>query len=352
MAESHPSSATSPNVDSSLQSSSSSSPSFSFLAPLDRWSIVVLSLRVGWTNKRIASLVNCHPDTVIATLCRFHETRDAVDRPRSGRPPLISLDAKNSLNVSAYIKKHRFCSLDDLTRNLRDLTGIQISKSTTRRIAYRLSFHRVSTAKKPLLTQKHREKRLRFAKDNKGEEWDDVIFSDEKMFEFLPVQRIWKHTNEAPVPCCVPQTRHKWMVWGGVWTTGKTDFFMTDDNIDALEYQNSLFMYLIESRHEEYLRLLQDSATPHVAEETVEFLDNFDVELVDGYPPNAPDLNPIERVWGWMVNYVNQHPCSTPSRYEELIHESWRAIPQETIASFISHSPTGIEHILTIKGGN
>jgi hypothetical protein len=29
--------------------------------------------------------------------------------------------------------------------------------------------------KRPLLTEKHREKRLRFALENHGEEWDDVI---------------------------------------------------------------------------------------------------------------------------------------------------------------------------------
>jgi transposase len=50
------------------------------------------------------------------------------------------------------------------------------------------------------------------------------------------------------------------------------------------------------------MRVLQDNAAPHTSASTRDFLDNFEFELVEDYPPMSPDINPIERVWGWMVN--------------------------------------------------
>ena len=86
---------------------------------------------------------------------------------------------------------------------------------------------------------------------------------------------------------------------------GKTKLHIRDSNdfIDAEEYQNILWEYFIEPMENNeidnpFLRLLQDNATPHKDKGTMDFLHNFDVDLVENYPPCSPDLNPIEKVWG------------------------------------------------------
>jgi transposase len=322
------------------------------LSSLDRMTIVVTKLKFNWRNKRIADFVGCNRDTVADTLKRYEETDGVKDRMRKGRPPLIELDTKNANLVSNAIKQNRYFNIEMLAAEVKKLTKVSLSPSTFRRLAYRLRFRRVSTSRRPLLSPAHIEKRFEYAKSNQGEEWDDVIFSDEKFFEFPPKQRVWKHADEPEIPSFVPSSRHKWMVWGGVWMEGRTRLHISDDSIDAEEYQNILWSNLIEPRHDEYLRLLQDNALPHSAASTMDFLDNFEVEMVENYPPNSPDLNPIEKVWGWMVQYINNRPCQTPDSYEKLIEESWDAIPQSVIAGFISHTPSEIQHILDTGGKN
>jgi len=60
--------------------------------------------------------------------------------------------------------------------------GLKISCDTIRRrlLAHKVKFR--STITKPLLSEKHVEKRLAWAKENLNRYWDNVIFSDEASF--------------------------------------------------------------------------------------------------------------------------------------------------------------------------
>ena len=88
------------------------------------------------------------------------------------------------------------------------------------------------------------------------------------------------------------------------------------------------------------MRVLQDNATPHTSASKRDVLHNFEVELVEDYPPMSPDINPIERVWAWMVNDINHHDAKYPDLYHDLILEAWEEVRQEVIDSFISNVPT------------
>ena len=109
---------------------------------------------------------------------------------------------------------------------------------------------------------------------------------------------------------------------------------------------------MIEQQPDSFDRLLHDNASQHKARGTIDFLNNFDVELVHNYPPWSPELNPIEHAWGWMVKYINRNFPSNISELKERVREAWDAIPQETIQSYISHLPSVCEQIIEAEGGN
>jgi transposase len=322
----------------------------------ERWAIISLHKFADWSNYRIAQTLHCSHHTVADTLKRYEETGDVSDRERSGRPPLLESHSSEYKVALDVVKKHRQYSAAQLAKYLRLERGVDISASTMKNFLHRLHFHPVHFRKRPLLTEKHREKRLRFALENHGEEWDDVIFTDEKFFLFGPEGvRLWKRPQEEEICGFVPMERTKFMVWGGIWKGGKTGLFIAEDSIDSGEYQNILWEYLISPQHEEflqYMRVLQDNAAPHTSASTRDFLDNFEVELVEDYPPMSPDINPIERVWGWMVNYINHRDAKTPHRYQRLIEEAWEMCPQKTIDAFIFHVPSILKEIEEKKGGN
>jgi transposase len=149
--------------------------------------------------------------------------------------------------------------------------------------------------------------------------------------------------------------RTKYMVWGGIWKKGRTELYISEDNIDSEEYQCILWDYLIDPCHEEYLeymRLLQDNAPPHTSQSTRDFLDNFEVEVIEDYPPMSPDINAIERVWGWMENHINHKYVNNPEKYQQLIEEAWNEIAQTVIDSYISNVPNVLKQIKMKKGGN
>lgn len=60
--------------------------------------------------------------------------------------------------------------------------GITASRSTIRRRLLSVAVRYRSTIKKPLLTQKHIEKRLQWATENLDTDWSKVIYTDEASF--------------------------------------------------------------------------------------------------------------------------------------------------------------------------
>jgi len=48
---------------------------------------------------------------------------------------------------------------------------------------------------------------------------------------------------------------------------------------------------------EEEYYLLQDNDPKHTSKVVQSFLKTMDVEQVTKFPPNSPDLNPIENLW-------------------------------------------------------
>ena len=142
------------------------------------------------------------------------------------------------------------------------------------------------------------------------------------------------------------------LVWGGIWTNGKTSIHITDDLIDADEYQNIIFEHVIEPGIDRNKIFQQDNAPPHKAKATLEFFEAMDLKLLENYPPYSPELNPIEKVWSWMSVQVSK---IGPKNKEELMNAidlSWKNLPQETIKKYISHLDTVCKKIKEAKGGS
>jgi transposase len=59
-------------------------------------------------------------------------------------------------------------------------------------------------------------------------------------------------------------------------------------------------------RQKIYLKLIQDRALEHAAADTQEDLRERGI-IVIFWLPFFPDLNPIERVWHIMKNYIQDH---------------------------------------------
>jgi DDE superfamily endonuclease len=101
----------------------------------------------------------------------------------------------------------------------------------------------------------------------------------------------------------------KVMVWGCFWDKGRTSLYIIDYNFESLKHGYSANSYLevlnaevdfwYQSLSSGYV-FMQDNVSIYTARKVRKWFASRDIEVVAGWPPHSPDLNPIEYIW-WIL---------------------------------------------------
>jgi transposase len=313
------------------------------LSEEQRWGIVILKKHTSFSNSKISTLLNCSYNSVNNVFLKYTDTGNVSDKPRSGRPSIMKENSEDMKLIVNTIEDNRQSTCTEISKELR---------KKVHRIIQERNFRPVLYKRIPYLKKEHKKRRLEFAKDNSYRDWEEVIFTDEKLFSFSKRKvKIWKRPEEKRISVYVPSYQKKWMVWGGIWVGGRTKLHVFEANVNSEEYQNVIWEYLIEPQLDADKMFLQDNARPHVSASTRDFLKNFDIDVLD-FPAMSPDLNAIEKVWRWMENHINHKKFNTSEDYMSLIYEAWNECPQQIIDNFILHNYQAIKTVKKLKGGN
>ena len=98
----------------------------------------------------------------------------------------------------------------------------------------------------------------------------------------------------------------------------------------------------------------QDSAPCHTSGKSQKWLsENFyDFISPNVWPPNSPDLNPMDYfVWGAVEKDTNCTSSNTKAQLMDKIKTVFEALPRETVASACSRFRTRIEAVIDANGG-
>ena len=229
-------------------------------------------------------------------------------RQSCGRKCLV--DARGQRRMGRLIQADRRATLTEITTRYNRGMQQSICEATTRTTLRRMGYNRRRSHRVPLISTTNRKKRLQFARAQNWtvEDWKNVPWSDESRF-------LLRHSNGRV----------------RIWRKQKENMYPSSDG---------------------YFQ--QDNAPCHKARIISNwFLENDNEFTILKWPPQSPDLNPIEHLWDVVereLRALDVHPTNL-HQLQDAILSIWANISKECFQHLVESMPRRIKAVLKAKGG-
>ena len=146
------------------------------------------------------------------------------------------------------------------------------------------------------------------------------------------------------------------MCWGAISAFGKSKLIFLENNCNKEEYIKTLQ----KANVQKFLRnlpvpnplLMEDGATAHTAKVTKDWKAAHGIKVLDGWPGNSPDLNPIENVWGLIKTKISHENPTTIAEMKTICQRVWHDFTPDYLATLTASMPRRIEAVLKNEGGS
>jgi len=325
----------------------------------------------GCKINEIAHATNLKPTTVKSFLQRVKKRGSWENLSRVGRPRKTSITDDRLL-----VRKAQILSSIPL-KQLRAEANSSLSVKTIRRRLAENNIRKWRAARRPRLTKGHVEKRYKWAKEHlkwTEADWRKIGWSDECSVEKSADPRgVWvsRHPGkkEKYLPKnVIPKDKSggvSLMVWGCFIGDKKSQLapMYGKQNADAyivILRENLIpFIETLPQHVQRDFVFQQDNAKIHTAFRTMDFFEEHSVIVME-WPPNSPDMNPIEHVWHCLKTTLHRQFPDTPllggapdtvrrSLGERLI-VVWDSIGAERLDRLIASMPRRVRALYEAKG--
>lgn len=299
--------------------------------------------------------------TVRSIIAKYKIKGDVANEQRSGRPKALSERDVRTLNRT--VRGKRQGTAVEFQAELNESLSNPICVNTARTVLHQLGYYARSGKRKPLVSEKNRKLRLQFARFSKNltNEWNNIIFSDESRFLLFANDShkwVWRKPSEKyQVDCLIPTVKHSAgiMVWGCFTREKVGPLVMLEGSVTGRVYQQTLEDHLlpfIASLDSSQIWIFQDdNATVHRTAAVKKFKEDNNI-LSLTWPPQSPDLNPIEHLWDELERRLRKRE-NIPRNKQELfsaLKEEWFNIEPPVLANLIDSMPRRVKAVLKSRG--
>ena len=303
----------------------------------------------GWKICDIASDINCTERTVLYQLRKISETNKFEQRERSGRPPILSESEKRFIAVLS--KRDRFKSARLVRDEVTPIIPKAFSKDTVNRVLNEHGLFGCKAARRPTISPVNKMKRLAFAREHVNwtdEQWGNVLFTDESKFQIFGTnmdQYVRREVGTRYSPeNTVGTVKHgggNVMVWGGICVNGTTKLHWIQKIMDKNVYHDILVRIAVKAgRHligQDYI-FQEDNDPKHSARLNRNYLGKLEERGILRrmvWPPQSPDLNPIEHIWAHIDRVIDKSAVTSKSTLFAELENVWDNIDSELLRRYI-----------------
>lgn len=322
-------------------------------------------VREGFPSRFIASREKVSQSSVIRIKQKVEATGSTKDLPKSGRPRTFT--GRDERNIVRMLSTGECSTAVDIQKKLRNDSNIAVSENTIKRTLHRNGLSSRVRKKKPYLKKTHRERRLKFAKKYKDwgvEEWNKVIWSDESKFMIFGSdgrKYCWKKPGEPLTDRhVVPTVKFGGgciMVWGCFSSFGVGNIVRIYGNMNGELYRQILDDDLLgtiswNEVDTNDIIFQQDNDPKHTANLTWQWFEDNDINVLE-WPPQSPDLNPIEHLWNEIDRRLRQSftGIHTQDQLWDAIQTIWAEMDIEFLNKLIESMPERINDVILARGG-
>ena len=320
---------------------------------------------------------------------RLEKNQIIQRKPGSGRKPAMDDDA--CALAESLLLDSQYGSLKEVAAELHRRKQLTVSTKTLSKSVKSYCKREGRCIKvvfkrpKKQLTADTKQKRLKFCETHKSTKWNAVMFTDRCKFHFYyPGAKVglcqWVRQGEDRE---APKVNHASClnVYAGITKYGVTAMCTVAGttnhdtpyqnkkgdkakNITSAEYYHVVLDHLLPEGkrlfagpHISSWYLQQDNDPTH-RKSSVDALKVWEsmktgttVTLLPHWPPNSPDLSPIENVWAYVQGEVNKKGCKTYDEFAAQVKHTFQNLPKGMIANLYKSMKTRLQQCMQKQGG-
>lgn len=186
-----------------------------------------------------------------------------------------------------------------------------------------------------------------------------IVFSDESRFSFMPdCHKFWVKDDDMSENATTRCRKYpiSTMIWAAIGKDVKSKLIFIDKSINEDRYKEvldeSMILNELSSKTGQWKYFFQqDGATCHMKKYIFNYINKY-ARILNGWPPNSPDLSPIENLWAIMKNLLSRLGIKPKNKKElrELIQKVYDEIEIDTINNLIESLEYRLKMCLDVGG--